>query len=244
MHCARICASVLVLTIALGIAPLEASSLNIHFGLLGMPSSTYGAAADQPGVWNDISSLGVTNGLLDLGGKDTGISLNLIADSIMGAFGGMGDAGALRGYNFFSGGGHPWSVTLTGLSDGTYNVYYYSPTNVIVHTGSFSVNNVFAPNIQGNSTSTLNQGSDWAVVTNVLVGSGTLSLTSLDTANLRGLAGIQVVQTPEPAMPLLVGTALLAMHFHRAGHRRRCSALLLFSTDYNARVRRANRGVV
>jgi hypothetical protein len=200
--------SLLSLVFVCAAPELRASNLNIHFGGFGAPDSTYGAAAGQPGAWNLITSLGVTGNLLNLSGVSTAISLNLTADSDAGALGGTGNTGALRGYNFFSLDGDLWSVTLSNLDNGTYSLYYYAPTNTIVSTGSFTANGLLASNIQGNSTSTLNKGSDWEIRSGVQVTNGTLTLLSADTNGDRGLAGIQLVQTPEPATLLLIGVAL------------------------------------
>ena len=114
----------------------------------------------------------------------------------------------MRGYNFFSNDGDPWSVTLSNLNNGTYSLYYYAPTNTIVSTGGFTANGLLASNISGNSTSTLNEGSDWEVLTGVRVTNGTLTLVSVSTVGARGLAGIQLVEAPEPSALLLIGASL------------------------------------
>ena len=194
---------------------LHASNLNIHFGGLGTPDSTYGAAAGQPGVWNLITSLGSTSNLLNLGGGSTAVSLNLNADSDAGSLGGTGNTGALRGYNFFSFNNDPWSVTLTNLDNGSYSLYYYAPTNTVVSTGTFTANGLPASSIRGNNTSTLNEGSDWEIRSGIQVTDGTLTLLSTDLDGDRGLAGIQLVATPEPATLPLIGVALAIALFLR-----------------------------
>jgi hypothetical protein len=74
------------LTASAGLAALccstntaSAQSLNVDVGdaaAMGVPSATYGAAAEQVGHWNGISAVGSGVGLKDLNGVVTGASLS------------------------------------------------------------------------------------------------------------------------------------------------------------------------
>src|SRR5687767_2346740 len=113
-----------------GAGSAHAQSLNIDFGSeFAAPSSAYGAAASQPGVWNHIVSTGLTPGLSLLSGAGSGVSITVTTDTMTGFFpAGGSDTGLLRGDNFFtsSTSGTQWNVTLSSLANGLYDVYYYS----------------------------------------------------------------------------------------------------------------------
>src|SRR5262245_58862112 len=117
------CFAVLLLTVAAA-APIPANgqSFNIDFGSVFVaPSSSFGAAASQPGTWNNIINLGNTSNLLNLSGSATSVGLNLTATNIDGVAGpSNNDVRLLKGDNFFSDNGNNWSFTLSGLADGSY----------------------------------------------------------------------------------------------------------------------------
>src|SRR5579859_3206160 len=79
---------------------MRASSINIDFGDQNpVPSSAFGAASGQAGVWNNVNSLGTTNNLVDLTGTPTSISVDVGALTIDGASGNYvagNDTSALR----------------------------------------------------------------------------------------------------------------------------------------------------
>jgi hypothetical protein len=205
-------------------ATAQAASLNIDFGSAQpAPPSSFGAAASQPGYWNQITTAGITSNLLDLTGAATSVALDLelVLDIHITGSGGCGiDANLcdLRGSNFYTNFAG-WSLQLTNLDNGTYDLYYYSPTNGIVPTGNFSANGVPAGSITTSGADSLVQGSDWDKIT-VDVSSGTLDIGADTPAGNVGLAGIQLVYTaplaiPEPSTIVLVGTFVAAIGLKR-----------------------------
>ncbi len=100
------------------------------------PRSGFGAAPGMSGFWNGISALGVTSNLIDLGGNITNASID-----VKGGYLGYsqtpilpldGDANLLLQDQLQSVPRERWSVTLTGLADGTYTVYLYgSPKDLV-----------------------------------------------------------------------------------------------------------------
>jgi hypothetical protein len=188
-------------------APALASSLYIDFGSSSAaPSSLFGAAAGTAGVWNNVSGLGTVADLFDAFGVRTDVDVTVSAESADGTGGGgTTDAYRLMQDNFYSTPGKTWSVWLSGLTDGLYDVYLYEPMNMFLGTGTGAVNGQTFSNINGNF-------------------GGTLSATGGETGALSGLAGLQLVDrrpspttpVPEPGTLLLLSAGLAA-----AGVRRR-----------------------
>lgn len=200
-----------VVAFALAHPTAHAINLNIDFGDdYGVPSSSYGAAAGQTGTWNEILSLGVSN-LVDLGGNATSVTLDANADTMSGNFGSpTTDPGRLRADNFYSANGSSWTILLSNLDNGTYSVYYYAPIHPSVVTGSFTVNGSAVSSIDGSDSDSMNQGTDWQVLTGVAVTDGTLTLASTSSSSFRGLSGLQLVSSPVPE-PFTMGLAGLAL---------------------------------
>ena len=113
--------------------------------------------------------------------------------------------------NFFASGGENWSLTISGLSNGLYNFYYYAPSNGSVDTGPFTVNGVAAASIAGDNSSPLTEGLNWEVVSNVSVTNGTITVLSTDTAGIRGLAGLQLAVVPEPSAISLLALGIIGL---------------------------------
>ena len=180
-----------------------------------MPADSYPAAAGQMGVWNLVGDIG-SQTLFGLNGATTGVSLSLAADDPFGYDGAArdGDIRALLNDNFFSNEGDPWSVTISGLANGTYDFYYYAPSNSAVDTGPFSVNGMAALNVPGdNSVEPLIEGFNWEVLHNVIVSNGAIEVISTDSTGYRGLAGIQLLAVPEPKPIFLLGSCGLFFCF-------------------------------
>lgn len=195
------------------------SSLNIDFGqaLLGLPSS-YGAAAGQAGNWNEITQTGQAANLLDTSGLATGINLELsnrvVADGFMildaDVLNNPSDDVRLLSDNFFATLDH-WSIELSGLDEGSYDIYYYAPGNVSVSPGLFSINGIEASILVGSLS--LSQGDSWDVLSDLNIdNSGLLTISSNNKIGFRGLSGLQVVSNiPVPGAVWLFGSALIGM---------------------------------
>jgi hypothetical protein len=236
----RICnLTVFLIAATLGSVPVRASALNVDFGQgqfsnpadFGPPSSAYGAASGQTGTWNQIVTLGTTNGLLDIVGANSGVSLNLTASTIGGESvnAGTTDTNNLRDTYFYSFNGTAWSAVFNGLTNGLYDVYYYTAANTVVPSGAFRINGTSVPSINGgdggalNLPATLNNGTDWDVLKGVSVTNGRLTLQSASNSGFRGLAGVQIVpevSSPEPSSIVVVAGAVLGFVAARISRRR------------------------
>ena len=163
--------------------------------------------------------------LLDLAGAGTSVQLNVAApfiDFTNGAWNvHSGDLLALLDDSFVTGTLANWTLSITGLSNGGYDIYYYAPSHPAVETGRFTINGVNAPNTPGSGGNTFTPGTDWNVVGNVQVSDGTLSAASTvqDFDHYYGLAGLQIVQVPEPSSAFLL--AVGCVFVGTRGHSRR-----------------------
>jgi hypothetical protein len=212
--CAAIFSSCFIWLFVVSAPRASSQNFNVDFGNgFGIPSNTFGAAANQPGFWNNISAAATAQPLSDLAGSPTTVTLSLIADNYMGSSGtSAGHTGnllALLDDNFFSTDTDPWSLSISGLSNGTYNFYYYGPGNALVDTGTFTVNGTAASSIPGSTSNTFDQGVDWQVLSGVQVVNGTLTVIPTTTEGARGLAGFQIVGVPEPSVSILAAAGLL-----------------------------------
>ena len=195
--------------------PISGSAIpiNIDFGSAsGSPLDTYGAASGQVGTWNTISSLGVTSGLVDLGGSSTSVSISLTGTDF-GNSPGPGVDQALLGDMLYSSGGF-WEVSLSNLDNGTYDIFYYAPFHTM-NTGVMDINGVSVASLEG-SINTLSQGVSWDLLSSVAITDGTLNLGSGVNFGTpwNGIAGIQIVEpgaVPVPAAVWLFGTALVGL---------------------------------
>lgn len=157
-------------------------------------NTDFGAAANQAGQWNNI--LEPIAGLTDTSNATTSVSLNLAADALHGSWPELStDLQLLVNDNFFSFDGSNWTVTLSGLDNGAYNVFYYGPNHPSVVTGAFTINGTGVASITGDNNTSFVQGTNYDVLNGVSVSNGTLTLTSTDTSGYRGLSGLQLVQT-------------------------------------------------
>ncbi|MFO0783503.1 MAG: hypothetical protein U0636_07450 [Phycisphaerales bacterium] len=198
-------------------ASAAAQSFNIDIGnATPAPSSAYGAAANQAGVWN-VYTGGTLNNLQDLGGNSTSVSLTGTG-GILGGFndpGTFGDDEALMDDGMVV----PFmeTYTLSGLAAGSYSVYLYSWTVSNLPTG-YNVNNTGFQTVGGAWP-----GGHVAGVTylayNVNIAQGQdiiITVHSVDGA-LGAFGGLQVVQVPAPG----AAAALLGGFLARGGRRRR-----------------------
>jgi hypothetical protein len=196
------------------VSPLCAQSFNIDFSTEynsghGSVSSTYGAAANQAGVWNEITSDGPT-ALVDLSGAASGASYQSgvgLSYNCTIAPGTSTDEICLLGDGMMAMNG-TWRFSITGLSNADYTIYYYEPAHSSVSTGAFTVNGIAATPLSSTST-TLTQNVNWASM-QVTVTDGTLSFvgSSVQDTTFYGLAGLQIVgPVPEPSTYAFFGGA-------------------------------------
>lgn len=186
-------------------APLaSAQNFNVDFGIEhGIPSSAFGAAASQPGFWNNFSAQPIAQPLSNLAGNPTTVMLGLTADDYNGFSGTSaahtGDFLALLDDNFYSNDTHPWLLSISGLSNGTYDFYYYGTAMHLLTRAHSLSNGIAAASIPGSTSNTFDQGVDWQVLPGVSVVDGMLTVIPTTTDGFRGLAGFQVVVVPEPS---------------------------------------------
>jgi len=189
-----------------------ATALNIDFGseYTGLPSS-YGAASNQIGHWNDISGDSVlTRSLLNSAGIATGVDLTLSNTSGGGILGATNNDKSLLYDNFWTPNSSPWSVSLSGIEPGMYDIYYYAPAHSSISTGVFSINGTDVLSLTGSLS--LTQGISWDMLSSVSIDNlGLLFIQSESNANLLGLSGLQIVPVPVPAAVLLFSSGLLGL---------------------------------
>jgi len=174
---------------------LERQSLNVDFGSTS-PDSFYGAAAGQPGIWNQ-GNIGVTN-LAPIGSLTllniSGVSMNLSADSV-GSSSEPTDDGRLLADEFIRINGVmgfvPWTIELVGLAPGTYRVYLYAPSDPGIATGPMTVGGIAVPSLPGDPGSTLIQNVSWTMV-EVTVTDPILTISG-GAIGTTGLAGFQLM---------------------------------------------------
>ncbi len=114
-----------VATVALSVASAQAQSFNLDGGAPATPpSTTYGAGAMQPGVWNDCPQGVAGQPLVNLFGAPTSVTVttNAGADFMFDNAGTTGDDELLMDDLLDA----PSSVIISGLAPGTYTVYTYA----------------------------------------------------------------------------------------------------------------------
>ena len=177
----------------------SSQSFNIDFGdnvTLGTPGSTYGAASGQAGVWNDC--LGDMS-LVDLAGNPTGVTIALVGVDTPYGFDELCTAGEdemLLDDIMYTGGTTGYFL-LTGLADGSYEVYTYAKA---------PDSNVFFTDvtITGSTEGTLTVGGDFCAgfvylathaVHHVDVVGGNAQIDVAVNSNYTSLNGMQIIQT-------------------------------------------------
>jgi hypothetical protein len=190
-------------------------SFNIDHGDgFGTPSDAYGAAAAQPGSWNNVSFTDFAVPLNDLSGAATGVTATVggpIAPFSFDNPGTAGDDHALMDDLFDVGGaGGAGSVTISGLAAGTYDVYTYAwaPDSA-----------AFITNVTVGGT-TLSSGGAWPGVhasgtthtehTVAVAGGTDLVINVATSSGFGSLNGVQVV-VPEPASLSLLALGGIAV---------------------------------
>ena len=219
----------LTATMAVGLGVISwspsasATALNIDFGSIGpgvAPSSSFGAASGQVGVWNNITAFVTGAGIVDITGAATGAAISITAATMGGNLPlPPGDANDLMADNFFD--GNSWSLSITGLSNGLYDVYLYEPHNSLVGTGAGTLNGVAFGDINGNFGGTFIAGSNFHLLSGVTVAGGLLTASAVPVLKAVGLSGMQLVplfqapQIPEPGTLALFGFGLAGLGYMR-----------------------------
>lgn len=118
--------------------------------------------------------------------------------------------------NFYTRNGS-WAVDVTGLLNGSYNVYLYEPSNSVVELGNGNVNGTAFDSITGGTT--VDEGVSYLSFATVNVSGGLLNVTATSIgigAAYAGLAGMQLVGATTP-VPLPAGALLLLTALGAAG---------------------------
>jgi hypothetical protein len=200
-----------------------AEALNVDFGDQGSATELLGpgfaGAAGQAGAWNTITAAGPTP-LAGLDGLPTDVVLTLAPDEpVLNPDGSSaaltGDLKLLMADFFFENASDAfWSVTLTGIDPGLYDLYVYAPANLssLIATGTFTINGVSMNDLPGSANSAFLLGTNYAVLSGLAVQNGTLTLQSTEASTrYLGLSGLQLVPvTAVPSLNAWGGMALVA----------------------------------
>jgi hypothetical protein len=195
-------AILLAFAVVLPATEVEAGiALNLDFGSANQaPSSAFGAASGQAGTWNQISNLVTNSGILDVTGAATSVAISISTDFMNGSSGASSTDGEfLMVDNYFSF-NRPWSLTISGLTNGLYDFYLYEPANLAVSTGAGSLNGSAFLDINGGYSGSFVLGSNYHKLSNVSVVGGTANATGAG-GQFVGLAGMQIVPASVAPVP-------------------------------------------
>ena len=106
----------------------SAQAFNIDVdSTFGTPSSTFGAGANQPGVWNDRSPFPGTTPLVDLAGAATAVTISAVGSGVDVAFDNAGTTGDDQALMDDLSDPSPTATwTFSGLTPGPYVLYTYA----------------------------------------------------------------------------------------------------------------------
>lgn len=179
-----------------------AQSLNIDFDSGSTPSSSFGAAAGQTGTWSQIGTIYWTVALpiVGLSGASSGVFVSggtplsqpgVAFASVPGTTG--DDSFLLEDALALQGAPQPWSLTLSPLQPGTYDVYTYACTPS--STVGIRVNGSAIQTLGGPWTGGYVQG-----VTHALhpVTVGTAGSITVETSGASIVSGVQLVRHDTP----------------------------------------------
>ena len=205
-------AATLVTTVA-----ASAQSFNIDFGNTapgtGSPTNAFGAAAGQAGFWQTIASVtaNVPIVMQDLSGAATAATIACNQTELSFGFdnpGTTGDTQLLMDDLLDMGGAGSSDVfTISGLQNGSYDVYTYAwaPDSATFLT-NVSVNGVNQQVIGGAWPGGFQQGITHALHTAVQVVNGTMTIQTSTSSGFSSLNGLQLV-IPGPGALALLGVA-------------------------------------
>jgi len=180
--------------------PTSGQNINIEYStLLGTPTPVYGAAAGQPGIWNNptVGTL-VAQPLVDINGSPTTATIRMTPanfDLLSNNAGTSGDDEALMDDILNLGSTGPDDFIIEHLSAGTYTVYTYAwaPDSDAFIT-SVDVNGLGVQNVGGPWPGTQTLGITYAQHANVVVpADGTITISTNVVVSFGSLNGIQLV---------------------------------------------------
>lgn len=194
----------------------------------GLPSDSFGAAAEQAGVWNGIDNSAGPFSLVDLNNQSTGVTVStpnppdFTVGSTSNLPGASDDEIALLGDVAYPEGGDLGSVLyeFDGLQDGPYNVYTYAMApDVDFLVSEVTVNGSDPQQVGGAYGGAFEQGVTHSLHTaEVTDGTLSINIAAFDTGpgtDFATIAGFQLELIPAPSALPLLGMGLLA------GRRRR-----------------------
>lgn len=126
-------AVLVTMALANGIAAAQSFNIDINFASgtgSGAPSSTFGGAANQPGTWNSVGSLGQSAALVGLNGAATGVTVRIDGAAVVHA---TDDASATGDYAKLVEDGYKladddaeFQIGFWGLTPGVYAIFTYA----------------------------------------------------------------------------------------------------------------------
>jgi hypothetical protein len=179
-----------------------------YFGK-GAPSSSFGAAAGTPGVWNHLGSTESSVSVVDIFGGPTGVTVSNLEGTTNGNNGGApaGDISLLLNDVLD---GSPVTITVDGLPTGLYNVYTYSwyPANSTAVVSTVTVNGLDPQNVgRTGAYAGFVLGETHALHTVSLASPQTLTINAAAASIIGIVNGFQIVMVPEPAALVLASVA-------------------------------------
>lgn len=209
-------------------ATANAELINIDFSSTGAagpaPSSSYPAAAGQPGVWNNFTSPTVASApLVDIGGNATALTLSLTSGGFMfdsSSFAPNGTSTAPGSNEEFLM-DDVWDspvnaqITIGNLAAGNYALYVYGGSPDSATTQMNFIVNGNSQFVGGTWTNPFNGVEDYQAgvthaVFNVNHAGGNLVINVPDVAGFESVNGLQIAAVPEPASIGLLGAIGLA----------------------------------